>query len=102
MEQRRPTKRDIIDAIIAEATKGLFTGDKRGGAPPPITISSSRWAWRLDIHSGPEPAHIERPATNRDIVQHGFRSCFKDWASECTSYRDAISDAVLAHISADR
>lgn len=38
MEQRRPTKTDIIDAIIAEATKGQFTGDERDGAPPPISL----------------------------------------------------------------
>jgi len=37
MEQRRPTKTDIVDAIIGEATNGQFTGDKRDGTPPPIT-----------------------------------------------------------------
>ncbi len=40
MEQRRPTKTDIVDAIIGEATKGQFTGDKRDGAPPPITLQN--------------------------------------------------------------
>jgi hypothetical protein len=40
MEQRRPTETDIIDAIIAEATKGQFTGDERDGAPPPITLQN--------------------------------------------------------------
>jgi len=38
----------------------------------------------------------------RDVVVHGFRSCFKDWASECTSFRDAVSEAALSHVSADR
>jgi hypothetical protein len=40
MEQRRPTKTDIVDAIIGEATNGRFTGDKRDGAPPPITLQN--------------------------------------------------------------
>ena len=38
MEQRRPTKRDIVDAMVGHATSGSFTGDKRDGAPPPITL----------------------------------------------------------------
>lgn len=37
MEKRRYTKSEIIDAIVAEATHGLFTGDKRDGEAPPIT-----------------------------------------------------------------
>jgi hypothetical protein len=40
MEQQRPTKTDIVDAIIGEATKGQFAGDKRDGAPPPITLQN--------------------------------------------------------------
>jgi hypothetical protein len=40
MGQRRPTKTDIVDAIIGEATRGQFTGDKRDGAPPPITLQN--------------------------------------------------------------
>src|SRR5262245_24363407 len=40
MEQWRPTKTDIVDAIIGEATKGQFTSDKRDGAPPPITLKN--------------------------------------------------------------
>jgi hypothetical protein len=37
VEKRRFTKVEIIDAIVAEATKGLFTGDKRDGEAAPIT-----------------------------------------------------------------
>jgi hypothetical protein len=35
---RRPSKRAIIDAIIDQATNGLFKGDKRDGDTPPITL----------------------------------------------------------------
>jgi hypothetical protein len=40
MGQRRPTKKEIVDAIIAEATFGRFKGDKRDGETPPITIQN--------------------------------------------------------------
>jgi integrase len=33
---------------------------------------------------------------------HGFRSSFKDWASECMSFPDAVSEAALAHIDANK
>jgi hypothetical protein len=38
----------------------------------------------------------------RTETVHGFRSSFKDWASECTNFRDAVSEAALAHVSADK
>jgi integrase len=36
------------------------------------------------------------------ITVHGFRSAFKDWASEATSFPDYLSEAALAHASADK
>jgi integrase len=36
------------------------------------------------------------------ITVHGFRSTFKDWASETTSFPDHLSELALAHVSADK
>ncbi len=33
---------------------------------------------------------------------HGFRSSFKDWAVEETSFTDAVSEAALAHLDTDK
>jgi integrase len=33
---------------------------------------------------------------------HGFRSTFKDWAGEATSFPDHLSEMALAHVSADK
>jgi hypothetical protein len=33
---------------------------------------------------------------------HGMRSSFKDWAVECTSFPDAVSEAALAHADTNR
>lgn len=42
----------------------------------------------------------------RDMVEpftvHGFRSSFKDWASETTVFPDAVSEAALAHLDANK
>lgn len=35
------------------------------------------------------------------VTAHGFRSTFKDWARECTTYPDEASELALAHINSD-
>jgi integrase len=37
-----------------------------------------------------------------DITVHGFRSTFKDWASERTNFPGEVSEAALAHIVGDK
>lgn len=32
-----------------------------------------------------------------DATPHGFRSAFKDWASDCTAFPDELSEQALAH-----
>ena len=36
-----------------------------------------------------------------DAVPHGFRSSFKDWARNNTTYADEISELALAHVNSD-
>ncbi len=38
----------------------------------------------------------------QDITVHGFRSSFRDWAAEQTSYPREVAEACLAHISGDK
>lgn len=38
----------------------------------------------------------------RIATVHGFRSTFKDWVSECTSYANHVSEAALWHVVADK
>lgn len=37
-----------------------------------------------------------------DLTAHGFRSTFKDWASELTSYASEVTEMALAHKVADK
>jgi integrase len=37
-----------------------------------------------------------------DITVHGFRSTFKDWASECTAYPEIVSEMALGHRIPDK
>jgi integrase len=38
---------------------------------------------------------------NRDVVPHGFRSSFRDWAAERTNFPREVVEAALAHIAGD-
>jgi integrase len=39
---------------------------------------------------------------NRDIVPHGFRSSFRDWAAEQTNYPNHVVEMALAHTVSDK
>lgn len=36
-----------------------------------------------------------------DVTAHGFRSTFKDWASEYSTYSDEVSELALAHVNSN-
>jgi len=38
----------------------------------------------------------------RDVTVHGFRSCFRDWVSECTNFPGEVAEAALAHMVGDK
>lgn len=44
---------------------------------------------------------VMRDAKRSESV-HGFRSAFKDWASESSTFPDAVSEAALAHIDSNK
>ena len=37
-----------------------------------------------------------------DLTVHGFRSTFRDWAAECTSFPREVAEAALAHAIPDK
>lgn len=45
---------------------------------------------------------VRRLMPERKITTHGFRSSFRDWAAECTSFSREVCEAALAHSIADK
>jgi integrase len=37
-----------------------------------------------------------------DVTAHGFRSTFRDWASECTNFATEVVEMALAHAIGDK
>lgn len=47
------------------------------------------------------PNHAIGKKLERQVTVHGWRSVFKDWARNYTSYADEVSELALAHVSTD-
>jgi len=86
-----PLSRPAIDLLSerrsesgsSDAASIVFPGT-RGGQMSDMTLSK-----------------VMRDA-KQPFTVHGFRSSFKDWASEQTSFPDAVSEAALAHGDPDK
>lgn len=63
----------------ADSTELIFPGTKRGKPVSDMTLTKVLRDMGLDA------------------VPHGFRSSFKDWASETTNFPNELSEAALAH-----
>lgn len=83
-EHRVPLSAPAL-AILAEmsairASDYVFPGGKRGR--PPSNMAMLELLKRMD---------------RSDLTVHGFRSSFKDWASETTHFPREVTEAALAH-----
>jgi integrase len=77
---------EILESLPTEAgNEHVFIGPRKGSG-----LSNMAMAQLL-----------ERMGRD-DITVHGFRSTFKDWATEQTNYPEAVSEAALWHAVADK
>jgi integrase len=88
-EHRVPLPRRVVamlkELVAMRLNEFVFPGLKRGRP-----LGSMRLLTLL------------RDMEHDHITVHGFRSTFKDWASETTSFPDHLSEMALAHVSADK
>lgn len=77
---------EIVKALPAEeGSDWLFLGDTKGKPP-----------------SGMAMAMLLRRMGREDLTVHGFRSTFRDWAAERTSYPNEMVELALAHVVDDK
>jgi integrase len=87
-EHRVPLSRRAL-AILAKLADGktsefVFAGQKAGR---PL--------------SGMAMEMVLRRMNVKDVTVHGFRSSFRDWCGEATSFSREIAEAALAHVAGD-
>lgn len=54
-----------------------------------------------EVEAGQTPPWID-PSTGREVVPHGFRSTFRDWAAEVGHYPRELAEHALAHSLPDK
>jgi integrase len=89
-EQRVPLSRralKIVKQAIADYPDSafLFPGQKPG--KPLSAMALEMMLRRMKV---------------TDATVHGFRSSFRDWASECTNFTNEVCEAALAHVIEDK
>ena len=86
---------DVLDRMEAlnEGSEYIFPNSK--GKP----LSDASMAAVIDRMNEQERRWID-PKVDREVVPHGFRSSFRDWAAE-HGYDDAVAEAALAHKVSD-
>lgn len=77
----------------------VFPGDRRAGLSDMAMLEMVRGMNERRAAKG-KPKWID-PRQGTEIVPHGFRSTFRDWASERTNFPREVAEAALAHIVGD-
>jgi len=87
-EHRVPLSRQALKLLedLANDTPFLFPSRKEGAF----------------LSSAAMDRALERLGVDDVATVHGFRSSFKDWATETTDFPDSLSEAALAHITGDK
>jgi hypothetical protein len=73
----------------------VFPGQPAGG---PLSVMSLSMLMRGMASDGdPQPPRYRDPESGRIAVPHGFRSSFRDWCGDATTYPREHAEAALAH-----
>ena len=86
---------DVLDRMEALKNDSEYIFPNSKGKP----LSDAATAAVIDRMNEQERRWID-PKLDREVVPHGFRSTFRDWAAE-HGYDDAVAEAALAHKVSD-
>jgi integrase len=93
----------ILEASMHDTSGGfLFPGGK--AAQPLGNMAMLALLERMNKRrtAAGQPRWTDPKNGNKDIVPHGFRSTFRDWASECTNFPAEVVEMALAHAVGDK
>lgn len=87
LEQMKAKRRDDL----------VFPSSKENTPLSDMTLS--KVIKTMNKHGG---GWVDPKQGNAEVVPHGFRSSFKDWASEATEYPEIVVEKALAHAVSDK
>ncbi len=101
-EHRVPLSNACVDLLRSlpriEGNPYVFPGLRESTPVSDMTLTAT--IRRLN-RAGPEPQWID-PRTGDEVVPHGFRSTFRDWAAEATEFPAEMAEMALAHTVGDK
>ena len=83
-----------------EGDKFVFVGTRNNRPLSDMTLSAVIRRFN-DVKDGQTPPWID-PSNEREVVPHGFRSTFRDWAAEVGHYPRELAEHALAHSLPDK
>jgi integrase len=92
-EHRVPLAEPAL-AVLAEMAKQRLTDD-----PDTYVFPGGKPGKSLSVMA---LAMVLRRMERGDLTVHGFRSSFRDWCAEATSYQREVAEAALAHTLGDK
>lgn len=95
--ERMKAKRDHRVPLSSAAVKLLRTLPTVGGEG--VVFEGARQGRPL---SNMALLQLLKRMNRDDVTTHGFRSTFRDWASECTSFANEVAEMALAHAIRDK
>ena len=84
---------ELLAAVPRMAGTDLVFPAPRGGMLSDMTLSAV-----IKRMNATDKGRWIDPRDGRAVVPHGFRSTFRDWASELTSYPREVAEMALAHV----
>src|SRR5258708_19599689 len=80
----------------------VFPGDKADDPLSDMALTEVIRRMNEARKKAGQPVWVDPKQRNREVVPHGFRSSFRDWVDEATSFPDWLAEAALAHPKADK
>jgi integrase len=91
----------IVEKMLALEAPHLFPGLRQGRPLSNMAMLAVIKRMNIARKSQGKSPWID-PRTKREIVPHGFRSTFRDWAAEQTSFTREVCEMALAHTVQDK
>jgi integrase len=97
----------LLDVLPRTRTSPLVFPSARGRELSENTLANRlRLMHEADVEAGGpgyvDPKQRDENGKPRVAVPHGFRSTFRDWASECTNFPRDLAESALAHSLKDK
>ncbi|TSD90434.1 tyrosine-type recombinase/integrase [Mycobacterium sp. KBS0706] len=93
--------REMLSLRDTEHGDFIFPGAKAGKPLSNMTMTKIIRDMN-EVPVGQPKPWVDPKQANREVVPHGFRSTFRDWVGEATSYPEEIAEAALAHVIRDK